>query len=296
MNYNTQVSILYWSYLIIPILLFTIYKLTKWNKNSKKKNTILTIILLFSLLYTDCRFIEPNILTVKKTQINIWLENQVKIALVSDFHIWVYKKTSFLEKTVKEINKIEELNYVLIAWDLTYYRPTGEMFLPLKDIKVPTYFVLWNHDNINNTEKNEKFRRNILSVMNSLWLDYLDNKIIETENFYLVWLWSNSIWDDNIELLNKLKEEDKIIVLTHSPDTTLKYTNNKADLTLCWHTHWWQLKIPFLYKNFIPTEWNFDEWLTDEKYTKLFISSGIWEIWLPFRFLNPPVIDILEIN
>jgi hypothetical protein len=80
------------------------------------------------------------------------------------------------------------------------------------------------------------------------------------------------------------------------PDTTLKYKNNLVDLTLCWHTHWGQIKIPYLYKKVIPTKWIFDEWLTMEKNTQLFVTSWLWIIGLPFRFLNPPVIDILEIK
>jgi predicted MPP superfamily phosphohydrolase len=51
-----------------------------------------------------------------------------------------------------------------------------------------------------------------------------------------------------------------------------------------------------LYKKVIPTYGQFDEWLTQEKNTQLFITSGLWIIGLPFRFLNPPVIDILKIN
>jgi predicted MPP superfamily phosphohydrolase len=36
-----------------------------------------------------------------------------------------------------------------------------------------------------------------------------------------------------VSILEKFKEKDKIIVLTHNPDTTRKYNNKIADLTLC---------------------------------------------------------------
>jgi len=39
--------------------------------------------------------------------------------------------------------------------------------------------------------------------------------------------------EDDIEILEKINNSKKNIILTHNPDTTLKYKNNKADLTLC---------------------------------------------------------------
>ena len=249
--------------------------------------------------FFDARFIEPNYISVQKTKINIWLEKEVKIALISDIHLGIYKKWDFAEKIVKKLNSLENIDYIFIAWDLTYLDENKKeydlekLFWAFKNIKKPVYWVLWNHD----VELPwPKIREQLVSKLNKYNFNFLNNKIIELEEFNLVWLWSNWAREDDINILKNIKNNKKNIILTHNPDTTLKYKNKKSNLTLCWHTHWWQVRIPFLYKLVLPVVWNFDKWFTQEKNTQLFVTSGLWIIWLHFRFLNPPVIDILEIK
>jgi predicted MPP superfamily phosphohydrolase len=59
-------------------------------------------------------------------------------------------------------------------------------------------------------------------------------------------------------LINDFLPEEKVVVLTHNPDTTLNYANNLADLTLVGHTHCGQIRIPFLHEKIkqwiIPVE------------------------------------------
>jgi len=294
-----KLIIFYASFLVFPFLVFILYKAKNWKNFKKYQKIFFSVFFVLSLIFIDSRFIEPNYISVQNTKINIWLEKKVNIALIADIHLWIYKKWDFAEKVVKKLNKLENIDYILIAWDLTYLREDinnhnlEELFWAFQNIKKPVYWVLWNHD----VELPwPKIRKKLIKLFDKYWFNYIDNKIIKLEEFNLIWLWSNWAWEDNIEILEKIKNSKKNIVLTHNPDTTLKYENKKADLTLCWHTHWWQIKIPYLYKKVIPTKWIFDEWLTQEKNTQLFVTSGLGMVWLPFRFLNPPVIDILEIK
>jgi predicted MPP superfamily phosphohydrolase len=82
----------------------------------------------------------------------------------------------------------------------------------------------------------------------------------------------------------------------HNPDSLEKFPESISDLALAGHTHGWQIRIPILYKKVIPTLWSYDKWYTQEKKSKLFITSGLWEVWLPMRFLNPPVIDVINLK
>ncbi len=294
-----KLFIYYGSYLIFPIIIYTIYETIKRKKQTIRTKFCIIFMLLFSVFFIDNRYIETNIITVSTTKIDLNFKQDIKIALISDIHLWIYKKEDFLEKIVKRINEIENLDYVLIAWDLTYFEEKQEnlqlekLFKPLKELNRPTFWVFWNHDL---WFPWPEMKNKLTKVLNKYNITLLNNEIVELKWFKLVWLWSYFAWEDKINLLNNLSKEDNIVVLTHNPDTTSKYTNNNTDLTLCWHTHWWQIRIPFLYKIAIPTNWDFDEWLTEEKYTKLFITSWLWLTGLPFRFLNPPVIDILEIK
>jgi len=297
--WKIQIFIFYASFLVFPFLIFLFYKIKNWKNFNKRQKIFFVFLMILSIFFIDNRFIEPNIITVNETKINIWLEKEIKIVLIADIHLWIYKKWDFLEKIVNKINNISDLDYVFIAWDLTYLKQNykkedlKEYFSVIKKIKVPVYWVLWNHDV---WYPWPKVREELVDILNKNWANFLNNNFVKLKWFTLVWLGSNWWWEDDVSILENFKEKDKIIVLTHNPDTTRKYNNKIADLTLCWHTHWGQIKIPFLYKKVIPTYGQFDEWLTQEKNTQLFITSGLWIIGLPFRFLNPPVIDILKIN
>ena len=277
--------IYYWSYLVFPFLFFllTYKKITKSFK---------IFFLFLSIIFIYSRFIEPQIITVNKTNINLWFNT--KIALISDLHIWKYKKEDYLKRVVNKINNLD-IDYLFIAWDLTYYPEINEireLFLPFKNLNKPTYWVLWNHD----VEKpGPKIREELIKVLKEYWLISLNNKEIYLWKFKLIWLWSYLNNEDNTELLDKHTLKDNIIVLTHNPDTTSKYNNKNIDLTLCWHTHGWQIRIPYLYKKIIPTIWNFDKWLTIEENTQLFITSWLWETLLPIRLFNFPIIDVIEV-
>lgn len=237
--------IYYWSYLVFPFVILLIV--------CKKLHKIARILfLLFSLLFIYSRFIEPQIITVKTTQINVWFES--KIVLISDLHLWVYKAENYLSRVIEKINNIPDVDYVFIAWDFTYNPEISELwkiFEPLKYLEKPTYWVLWNHDV---QRPGPKLRWELKEVLDNHWLHYLNNNTIKLNNFTLIWLGSNWNNEDNVSLLDNYTETDNIIVLAHNPDTTSKYTNNNADLSLAWHTHGWQLRIPVIYKSVIPTK------------------------------------------
>ncbi len=294
-----KLFIFYFSYFAFVFLFFLIYKIKDRSKFKTIKKVFFIIFFVLSILFIRARFIEINYISLQNTKINIWINKKVKIALISDIHLWIYRDWDFLKKVVKKINSIPKLDYVFIAWDLTYFDERQKnpdlkkFFSSFQNIKTPTYFVFWNHD--------VEFpwpdiRNELWEVLQSYWLRLLNNDIVKLDWFYLVWLWTKASQEDDISILKNFKAWDSVFVLTHNPDTISKYENKNVDLTLCGHTHWWQVKIPFLYKKVIPTIWDFDEWFTIEKNTKLFITSWLWVIWLPLRFLNPPVIDILEIN
>lgn len=277
--------IFYWSYLAFPFLAIIIF----WKKVSWFKKFFFIIL---SIIFIYSRFIEPQIITIQETKINLWFNT--KIALISDIHMWIYKKTGFLKRLVNKLNSIDA-DYIFIAWDLTFYPEKEDLeglFWPLKNLNKPTYWVLWNHDV---EHPGPKIRDELKKLFDKSWLILLNNHEIDLWDYKLIWLWSHWNNEDDINILNKYSDKDNIIVLTHNPDTTSRYTNKNVDLTLCWHTHWWQMKIPFLYKRIIPTVWDFDEWLTKEENTLLYITSWVWEAKLPMRLFNPPVIDIINI-
>ena len=286
-------------YLILTVYVFfvLIYQIGyKRNKlifvNKKLRLYFFTFVVFLYAMY-----IEPNMIVIRETPIEVWFD--AKIVVLSDIHLWEVKKSQFLQRVVDKVNLQKDIDFVVIAGDFTFLRDKkpnlDHLFFPLRDIKVPIYAVLWNHDTKNPGPDIEKA---LIASLKKYKVQLLDNEktIFSKKNIHILWLWDNWIPNDKVEMIHDYKKEDNLIVIAHNPDTLLKYKNTIPDITISGHTHGWQLRIPYLYKAVIPCVASFDRWLEMYNENKVFISSGLGEVGLPMRILNPPVIDILDFN
>jgi len=274
--------IYYGSWLIFPFLYWFLKK--RW-----------VFFILLSLLFIYARFIEPKLLFVNHYKIETGFK--AKYALIADIHLGIYNNASILERTVDKINE-ENVDAVLIAGDLTYEPQFDDMkllFSSLKKLNVPVYAVLGNHDC---QKPGPDIRDELEEVLTSFGVQVITNKAVLLNGITILGLGSHWAKDDEVSLLDKYTKKDKIVVLTHNPDTTLDYLPmHYPDLTLAGHTHGGQVRIPYLYKKIIPVRgdvlWDQGLYVFEDK--KVFVTSGIGEIGLPLRFLIPPVIDVLEL-
>jgi len=219
--------------------------------------------------------------------------------VISDLHLGVYKDRFFLERVVEKINKINRVDYVIIPGDFVYYpyKNLNETFGALSKLKCPCYAVFGNHD-IQEESYIKDLKPNLIKTLNKNGVTFLHNESIYIEKFNIniLGLGDHMSKEDNIELIDKFDAKDRLIVIAHNPDTTLKYSNKNAKLTICGHTHGGQIRIPFLYKKNIPCKGDFDQGLYDTKHGKVFVSSGIGEVLLPIRLGIPPSIDVLDLS
>ncbi len=244
------------------------------------------------------RWIEPNQIAIRTTQLDLGIGTTV--ALVADFHLGVYKDWTFLQRVVDTINDHPEIDYVLVAGDWTF-RPEIDvkamktLFAPIRDLRVPIIGVLGNHD----VEKPwPVLKGELIQALQSLGVVMLNNEVLNMNGWYLLWLWDHDGEDDNVFIINEYLPEEKIVVLTHNPDTTLNYASWLVDLTLVGHTHCGQIRIPFIHDRLapriIPVQWPFDCGLTQTKKWPVMITPWLWEVILPMRWFNPPTIDIIS--
>lgn len=255
--------------------------------------------MIIAWLFFRWRFIEPNQVTIQEYNIGVWANTTV--ALISDIHLWVYKDQTYLQNVVTVINNREDVDMVMIAWDFLYNPISGqtieELVAPLKDLQKPIYAVLWNHDV--GVPWDPTIRLPLVRALEDNWVVILNNDIIWVNNFFLVWIWSYMAWESDTRILDQVLEDESVIVLTHNPDVVNNYPHNKVDLTLAWHTHCGQVRLPLIYNairtKILPVEGDFDCGLTEEDNTTLFITPWLWEVMLPIRFNNPPTISILHI-
>ena len=277
------------TFLVFPFLFLLFYFRKRINK------FIFIILILLSVFLIWIRFVEPRIIIERETNINTGFNS--KIILISDIHLGQNKNEKYLARVVDKINEIDNVDYVLIAGDFTY-NPKKEdipkLFAPLKNIKYPIYAVLGNHD----VEKpGPKLRDELKAYLESINVKVLNNDILTLDKFTLAGLGDRWSGEDNVKILDTLSSTTlkNTVVLVHNPQTTLDYKNSFPALTLSGHTHCGQVRIPLIYKAILPNEEKFDKGLSDvNQDSKLYITCGLGEVIIPARFLNPPVIDILN--
>ncbi len=289
--------IFYGSYLAIPFFIYLIFLLVK-KKEKVYKNKVLFVLIILALITTVsflyARFIEPQIILIKNTQIETGFS--AKFVVISDIHLGVYKGTHFLERIVEKINTIEQVDAVLIPGDFIYYpqEDLEVLFSSLKQIKFPVYAVLGNHD----TEESRQYiDEELQKALEENGVIFLSNSsaYIEQKNIRILGLGDKWTDEDDISKIDKFTIEDNVVVITHNPDTTLEYTNSIPDLTVSGHTHGGQIRIPYLYKKVIPCVGDFDAGLYDVGENNVFVTAGVGEIGLPMRLGIPPTIEILEL-
>lgn len=278
----------WWSILALFSVLLSLFIIKEWNTSIP----IFAIIILF-LLFRSI-FIEPQTILIKKRYFS--LPTKARIALISDLHLGIYKKQRFLEKIVKKINTLH-IDYVFIAWDLTYYprkKDLVSLFAPLNECRFPVYAVLGNHD----VERPWYLLRDeLVAALRKAKVNFLNNTVVDLPEFILIWLGESRSHEDNVEILERVYSSLPLIVLTHNPQTIKKYNHRHyPDITLCGHTHGWQITLPFLKK----ITWYFSSkikahswWHVEYNWYKYFITSWVGEVWLPMRLFSPPTIDIL---
>jgi hypothetical protein len=69
--WKIQIFIFYASFLVFPFLIFLFYKIKNWKNFNKIQKIFFVFLMILSIFFIDNRFIEPNIITVNETKINI---------------------------------------------------------------------------------------------------------------------------------------------------------------------------------------------------------------------------------
>jgi predicted MPP superfamily phosphohydrolase len=305
------------SYLVFPFILFLgyyIYSISGKIYGKKIRFSLSIFLIILSLIFIYSRFIEKNMIVIKYSKVNTGF--QARVVVISDMHIGEYNNSHFLDRIVGKINSIENVDAVLIPGDFTYY-PEGdltEMFTPLSKLKYPVYAVLGNHD----SEQPGPFIRDKLqAALEANNVKFLHNQAaeLESKNIKILGLGDRWAGEDDVSKLNDFNEDDNLLVITHNPDTAMKYKSNNADLTVSGHTHGGQIRVPFFYKSQIPSKYEFDQGLYEVEYSgneaeikdentqsssssvgQVYVTSGLGVVGLPMRLGVPPVIDVLDLR
>lgn len=109
--------------------------------------------------------------------------------------------------------------------------------------------------------------------------------------------------DEVKQVINSQPQQGDVIVLEHSPDVLPMITgdlliSNDLKLMLAGHTHGGQVWLPIIGSPIVPSSYGqkYAHGHIEENGLDLFVTTGIGESILPFRFLVPPEIAVLKVN
>lgn len=282
------------------------------SKPKKKKNSTFfskfaKIILVILVLWW---FNNLTLKTTEKTIKSDKVNNEIKIAVISDFHAY---DSAFTIKNSTVIKKIKKINpdIVCVLGDMHSRNATvteKEISMNLMTDIIAEgydlYFVLGEHDDRTNAyvDKMEKNKIKVLDQKTEL-IEIGDSKV----RLYGI---SNAFFAPTFDLKNEFDEVDKehfSILMAHIPRYD-DYAKFGADLTLCGDTHGGIIQIPFLgpvyYDGHILPELYMDDEIYDKGLFKyddgyMFITSGIGNSIdtknLAVRFGNRPEIGVITI-
>lgn len=270
---------------------------------------LLTIVFIFGIWIF---IIEPY--NIKTINTSILLKNlpesfaKIKIAHLTDLHS---KNFGYREKKVVEILNNLRPDFIFITGDiidwktkdfescLKFWQKLSENF-PNK-----VFAVYGNHEHRNPKFKTFQkfFTQSDIKVLNNEAV-----KIFNKNNFInLIGVDDPHLGYDDLEkaLENiNINNKNPRILLAHSPEIfrkvqKIKNINNKnIDLVLVGHTHGAMMNIPFLWKLYIPLEYDkqYKNGLFYENNIYMYVSRGIGISFLPIRFNSLPEIAILELK
>lgn len=268
-------------------------------------SSVLIVILMVAALGIYVTFIERKLLVVKEHEVILKEngENQLKIVQFTDIQLGEYYSLKDLERAVKKING-ENADIVVFTGDLIDHAAEYEdlynvaTVLSKIEAKFGKYAVYGNHDIGGGAEMYYE------DIINEAGFEVLENSstTLQVNDETIKIMGGDEAmmgWHDAQITTEGIQEDDINLLLLHEPDLIDDYVNYPIDLALSGHSHGGQVALPVfgpIIKNHLAEKYNKGLYSIDnERQTKLYVSSGLGNTKLPFRFGNVPVIESFNI-
>lgn len=263
-------------------------------------NFIILFITIF-LIYIYLQVNYPKTCDISIKSNKLPFNKTFKILQISDLH-----NKKFYKNNKCIISKIRKLNpnIIVITGDIIdantkNYDNAFNLIENIVRINPNTYFVSGNHEwrNINNNEFIKEIKKRKIIVLNN------SNAIYSKDDLFvnICGVDDSDSNHENINLAFKNVCTDYFtVLLSHSPDIIVKYTNLPANLILSGHTHGGQIRLPLIGAIVSSGQGLFP------KYQKglykistcqtLYIDSGLGTRAFPIRFLNRSQVSLMHIT
>ncbi|WP_295156690.1 metallophosphoesterase [uncultured Brachyspira sp.] len=291
------------------------------EKTSKRNKIIFLLVIIFFFImyvymYKTAHSIRIRYITLEFEDLPISFDN-IKLALAADMHAGIYIPESHIIR-MSDLIMNNNPDIILFAGDYIYSAPHRFKYYNKKntdkfsngikglEAKYGKYAVLGNHDNWESRE----------DVSNALYFNgfkVIDNNILFITNEIGEYISIGGVGDyltDDVRFdiaVSNVKAEDFHIVISHEPNMPLKRAREGGydkliDFFFSGHTH--GLQISFLPMSFweavnknrkypiFPAVYG----LMNYGSIKLYITSGIGAVLLPFRLFAIPEIVIVTLK
>lgn len=267
--------------------------------------SLVAMFLVIALLGVYITFIERNLLVVKIDTITLGEnnDNKVKIVQFSDTQLGEYYTLEDLEKAVNKINKLNA-DLVVFTGDLIDNASKYEDLYNVSEVlgkiqsNIGKYAIYGNHDIGGGAIR---YYSNIMSEAGFTLLVNESDTIKVNDKTITMFGGDDALMGnhDSIKTMEGISNDNTNILLIHEPDLIDKYNEYPIDLALSGHSHGGQVYIPFygpIKSTLLADKYNKGFYYMDnERDTTLYVSSGLGNTKVPFRFLNIPEIKVFNL-
>lgn len=248
-------------------------------------------------------FLEPNLLKINKFELGTLSSANLRVVQFSDTHLGKFYSIKDLEKLTTVIN-MQQPDIIVFTGDLVDVIDENtdlnaiSAVLGKMEAKKGKFAVYGNHDY--GAQGHKYYKKTMESggfkvLVNDAVQYHLTDKI--TVN--VLGVDDGLLGKPDYEKINFLiKERYYDIVLLHEPDMIDLFEGEPYELALSGHTHGGQVRVPYkgaLKK--VPLGEKYDKGIYDiSEEQKLYVSSGLGNTKMPFRFLNIPEIAVFDIK
>lgn len=256
-----------------------------------------TILISIVILFVWAIFVEPNLLIVKKYNVEDKELRGIKVVLIGDFHLKTHQEKR-LKRIVKLVNKqnpdlILSVGDFVNGHEIKRTLPIEVIAKNMGDLKsnYGVYTVLGNHDWwIDGNKITKELENNGINVLaNSDSKININGRIIHIGGV-------EDLYTRIPDIIKATPKNHKpTILLTHSPDLFPNVSNN-INLTLAGHTHGGQVRLPFIGGLIVPSKYGnrYSQGLITEDGKKMIVTKGIGTSILPIRFNCIPEIVVID--
>lgn len=246
------------------------------------------IIIIFILGISIFSLINATQIHIKEITINNFGQ-KMRIVHLTDIHIGTVWNSGTLSKIVKQTNDLNP-DLILITGDLIdgSGKLTPDIFIPLKDLKAPTFFSMGNHEQYAGTEKIKKLLQNT-------GITTLENKVIEFNGINIIGLNYSENEDFFTTAFSQLKYNKNLptVFMNHAPVGYEIAKKNNVNLQLSGHTHNGQI---FPFSLLVKMRFNKNIGLYQSDNFSLYISPGTGTWGPPMRLGSKNEIAVFDLN